>query len=131
MAKSRIHSVLTALPVLMLVAGLYVYHRAEKAQVEGELVLEEQVILTGSYQGMSEVKSLSESRYFFWLNIDNKPRGARIETSQWIALKGLSPALKKGELLQMSAAPRVAGSTTVWVFAIERSGELLPEAEPG
>ena len=131
MAKSRIHSVLTALPVLMLVAGLYVYYRAEQAQVQGDLLLAEQVILTGEYQGLSEVKSLSESRYFFWLSLDAHSRGARIETAQWVALKMLSPALEKGEVVQMTAAPRVSGSKTVWVVAIERDGQPLPEAVPG
>ena len=114
----------------MLVTGLYFYYRAEQAQIKGDLVLGEQVALQGQYKGMSEVKSLSESRYFFWLDHGETSRGARIDAAQWAALKGLNPALQQGEQLQVVAAPRVAGSTTVWVIAIERGGESIPEAAP-
>ena len=51
--KNAIHSVLTALPVIMLVAGLYFYYQGESAQSEGTPIIAESRQISGIFTGFS------------------------------------------------------------------------------
>jgi len=49
--KNPIHSILTALPILMLVAGIYFYYRGESQQNEGAPIFEQSELISGIYTG--------------------------------------------------------------------------------
>ena len=123
MSKNRIHSVLTALPPLMLIIGLYVYYRAEQKQLAGPPILEESVSYAGQYKGTSAVKSFGEEQLFFWVDTEERARGARMTGRQKFDFENLQAPLVIGEPLEVDVAPRVAGSTTYWLVEIRRSGQ--------
>jgi len=123
--KNAIHSILTALPILMLVAGLYFYYRNESAQAESAPIRAESVTLTGSFNGMSKVESGGAGQRFLWIDTDSRMRGARLKPSQFEALR----SLQQGDAITVDIAPSVAGSTTFWLWRLEYGGVLLIDDE--
>lgn len=116
-AKSRIQSVLTALPVLMLVAGLYLFYRGESAQSHGAPIRAESVDVRGAFSGLSVVRSGAEGRHYLWFDDGTRARGARIRPVWREALEELSP----GESISLDLAPTVPGSTTLWAWRVRTS----------
>ena len=127
MRKNPIESVLTALPVIMLVGGLIFYYSSEKKQRNGALMMEQSIQISGGYNGISEQGAKVDSQRILWVQTADRLRGGRITQLQ--ALQLASSDLKKGQQLMVSMAPRVAGSNTRWVYRAERiaTGE---SAEP-
>lgn len=125
MAKNRIHSVLTALPALMLMIGLYYYYQSERAQLNGPLIIEEAVTLAGEYNGMSELRSGGEGQHFLWLDTSARRRGVRVTGEQSWRLKQLENPLNAGDVLSVTIAPTVSGSKTLWVVEVVRNGQVL------
>ncbi|MEE9319263.1 MAG: hypothetical protein V3U76_02345 [Granulosicoccus sp.] len=123
--KNAIHSILTALPILMLLAGLYFYYRNESAQADNAPIRAESVTLTGSFSGMSKVKSGGAGQYFLWIDTDSRSRGARLRSSQFEALQ----SLQQGDAIKVYMAPSVARSTTFWLWRLEHGGVLLIDDE--
>lgn len=122
MAKNKIHSVLTALPLLMLLVALFFYFRAEKAQTGGELILQESVVEEVSFAGLSKIKTGSGvGKHYFWFTQIDKRRGARVDYYDLPEIESLAI----DEPLKIWLAPRVAGSTTLWLYRVEREGEVL------
>lgn len=121
MAKSRIHSVLTALPVLMLMIALWFYYSGEKAQTSGALILQEAQVLEGLFEGLSVVKGAGEGKHYLWLQAPERKRGARIRPEHTPALAELN----KGDAVSVSMAPTVSGSKTLWVYKVSSNGKLL------
>jgi len=117
--------VLTALPPLMLMAGLWVYYRTEQAQLAGPPLLQEQVSFNGTFKGLSSLRSLGEQQLFFWLETTQRSRGLRIDAQQKQHLENLPEPLTEGEALAIKAAPRVAGSKTYWLLEVMRDDEPL------
>lgn len=129
MAKSRIHSVLTALPVLMLMIGLGYYFHTERLQRDGSPVLEESKLVQATVDGLSVIKSISANKpgkHYFWFLVDGQRRGARIS----VAASELLQPLEKGDAVVIALAPMVAGSKNLWAYQVSRDGvELLPAIE--
>ncbi len=125
MAKNRIHSVLTSLPPLMLIIGLFFYYPAEQVQLSGPPVMTEQVTIEGLYMGTSTVKSLGEDQLFFWLDTPERARGVRLEAAQMHFLGNLDEPLQVGEPLVLQAAPHVSGSRTYWLLSIARDARPM------
>ena len=127
--KNRIHSVLTALPVLMLCAGLYIYFKGESVQKSGTPILTEADHRDVVFDGFSKVQYGSgKGKYYFWYQWEGQQKGARLHYPQRQLLD--TQALQEGEPLSISVAPTVAGSRTLWLYAIQREGnELLPPLE--
>ena len=119
--KNPIHSILTALPVIMLVAGLYFYYKAENAQSEGVPIRAESASVEGRFNGFSVVKSGISDQHFLWLETGERVRGIRLEQGLVHELSMLT----KGDQLQLDIAPTVTGSRTQWLFRLVRGGELL------
>ena len=119
--RSRVHSVLSALPVIMLMSGLYFYYSGESAQNAGAPIRAESVDAHGTFEGLSTVKSGGEGRHYLWFDDGVRTRGARILPVQRDALAGLAP----GDELRLGLAPTVGGSGTLWVWRVERDDIVL------
>ncbi len=123
--RNPIHSILTALPVIMLVVGLYFYYQAESDQTTGAPIRAQSIQIQGVFTGLSVVKSGSQGQHFLWLEEHGKPRGVRVQPAQSAALE----ALTRGMPLMVNAAPTVPGSGTLWAWYVEQSGRVLLNAE--
>ena len=126
MAKNRIHSVLTSLPPLMLIIGLIVYYRGEKAQTDGSLIIQESQVVSGHYAGHSVVKGTADGKHYLWLETTTRKRGARINPEYVAVLQGID----KGDAVTVEMAPTVSGSKTLWVYRVLADGQLLLDAAP-
>lgn len=124
--KNRIHSVLVALPVLMLVIGLAVYFRGESKQNNGEPVVAEMISRQGLFKSLSEVSGIGTAKHYIWYTDGERARGARVTARQ----KAQLAVLNEGDALTLELAPRVAGSTTMWAYRIHHEGKLLIDAAP-
>ncbi len=123
--KNPIHSVLTALPVIMLVVGLYFYYQAESAQSEGSPIRAQSKTLQGIFTGLSVVQSGAEGRHYLWVTVNDKPRGVRIQPHHAEQLN----TLPRNTQLNLKVAPTVQGSRTVWAWYIEQNGQALIDDE--
>lgn len=120
--KNPIQSVLTALPVIMLVAGLWFYYAGEKKQRGGEPLLAEMQRVSGVFSGMSEQSKKSAAQRIIWVKSSGgRLRGGRVDHQQFKILQ----QLEKDQSVQLWMAPRVAGSNTLWVLKVEADGQVL------
>ncbi len=103
----------------MLFIGLAVYFKQENSQQSGSPILSESIVVEANYTGLSVIKAGSMSRHFIWLESAGKPRGARVTPAQAVLLKSLPVGAK----LTIRLAPTVAGSSTLWAYAVEVDGE--------
>ena len=122
--RNPIHSVLTALPILMLVVGLYFYYQAESEQSQGAPIRVESVEAEGVFTGLSVVNSGSQGRHYLWFEQDGRARGVRVQPRQAQELG----ALTRGESIKLRMAPSVSGSTTYWAWYVEQSGKVFLDA---
>ncbi len=111
-SKSRIHSVITALPLLMVLAGFYIYFKGENEQSSGTPIVSELVDRQGEYAGVS---SSGSNKHFMWLRDGEKNLGVRITVVQSEQLK----SIEKGVMLEVKAAPTVIGSNTLWAYSVK------------
>lgn len=123
--KNPIHSILTALPILMLVAGLYFHYQKESEQSDGAPIRAESVVLEGVFTGLSVVQSDSLGRHYLWVDVSGSTRGVRIKPSQIQQLQNL----ERGEVVIMNVAPTVTGSRTFWAWHIEQKGSVFLDVE--
>ena len=119
--KNAIHSILTALPVLMLVAGLYIFYRSENAQTEGAPIVAESVESSGIYTGLSVVNSGGNGRHYLWFESGDRARGPRITSKQAATLD----SLVVGQPIQVRMAPTISGSSILWVYHVEQRGIVV------
>lgn len=124
--KNKIQSVLTALPLLMLLIGLAVYYHKERRQIHGELILSETEIVQGRWYGITRSSSIGSGQYLLWLETDDGRRGFRVRPLEMIELRDhIDPPLQKQEPLEIHAAPTVQGSTTRWAVQLFRGDRRL------
>ncbi len=126
--KNRIHSVLVALPVLMLMIGLFVYFKGESAQNNGAPVISELVNRTGQFKSVSEVSGIGRAKYYLWYTVDGNSKGVRINAEQ----KAILGVLEAGDELTLALTPRVAGSATLWAYRVHHDGVdlVVPPSTP-
>jgi len=125
--KNRIHSVLVALPVLMLMIGLFVYFKGESAQINGEPVLAEMVQRTAQFKSVSEVSGIGKAKHYLWYTFEGRSRGVRVSEAEKQSLS----QLVEGDELSLELTPRVAGSKTLWAYRVSHDGlELISPAAP-
>ena len=124
--KGRVQSILGALPVLMLVSGLYFYYSEERAQSRGAPLVAESVETGGTFERLSGASAGAKGRHYLWFDDGTRTRGVRIPPGAHAALEVLEP----GDVLELRLAPTVAGSRTLWAWRVERDGErLLDDAD--
>lgn len=122
--RNPIHSILTALPIIMLIVGLYIYYRGESEQSQSAPIRVESVAAEGVFTGLSVVNSGSQGRHYLWFEQDGKSRGVRVQPMQAQALG----ALRRGEAILVRMAPSVSGSKTYWAWYVEQAGEVFLDA---
>jgi len=119
--KNKIYSILTALPVLMLMIGLAVYFRGESKQNNGDYIEAEMIKREAAFKSFSEVSGIGKAKHYLWYTSEGNSRGVRISADQ----KHILASLAEGDELSLELTPRVAGSTTLWVFRILQDDEVL------
>ncbi len=123
--KNKIHSILTALPLLMVIIGVAYYMHGEKRQAESELVMSESSQHDVVVDGLSVLKSVSGKggKYYFWFQLDGDKRGARVSEADSEYLEHLTT----GQQVIVSLAPTVPGSHIKWLYQVRHEGvDLLP-----
>ena len=123
--RNPIHSILTALPILMLAAGLYIYYKKESEQTYNAPIRAESVEASGIFTGLSEVKSGSQGRHYLWFEDNGHTRGVRIRSTQADQLQ----VLVRNKAINLKIAPTVHESKTYWAWYIEQSGMVLLNVE--
>lgn len=121
--RNRIYSVVTALPVLMLLAGLFLFYRGEIRQSDGAPIRAEATVATGAHLGISVVRTGGRGQHFLWFDDDERGRrGVRVSEGNDRLLR---PLLEVGDPLTLDIAPTVEGSTVPWVWRVRRGEEVL------
>ena len=124
--KNKIHSILTALPLLMVIIGVTYYTLGEKRQAESELVMTESSQHDVVVDGLSVLKSVTGKggKYYFWFLLDGDKRGARVSEADSEYLEHLTT----GQQVVVSLAPTVPGSHIKWLYQVHHEGvDLLPQ----
>jgi hypothetical protein len=119
--RNPIHSILTALPIIMLVVGLYIYYVGESEQSHGAPIRAESVHEEGVFTGLSVVRSGSQGRHYLWFDQHGKARGVRVQPAQAQQLGSLA----RGASIQVRMAPSVSGSKTYWAWYVEQDGVIF------
>lgn len=127
--KSRIQSVLTALPILMVLLGLFVYYQAEQRQSHGEPVLAEQQRIDARFVRLATVGGEESGQHYLWVHDGERERGVRIDLTHKLQLNGLpdNEVLHAGDAVSLEAAPRIPGSRTLWLLRLWRGEQALLE----
>ena len=112
--KDKIHSVITALPIIMLLIGLAFWYQKENAQQSGLTLLAESAELVGEFNGVSTAQSAGGGQFFLWLMQDGKPKTLRITSEQYDEYR----KQEVGDAVVITAAPTVSGSSTLWVVGV-------------
>lgn len=118
--KNPIHSVITTLPVIMLICGLWFYFSGEKQQRNGEPILSEMIEVSGGFSGMSEQSKKPNAQRIIWIKTPERLRGGRLDLQQYGALQGL----KKDQAVRLWLAPRVEGSNLLWVVKAQADEQV-------
>ncbi|NND89371.1 MAG: hypothetical protein HKN42_00805 [Granulosicoccus sp.] len=118
--RNPIHSILTALPVIMLVTGLYFYYQGESVQSDSMPIREESMEVSGTFTGLSVISSGSQGRHYLWFEQDGKARGVRVQPGQAETLQ----SLRRGGSITLGIAPSVPGSSTYWVWYVQQDGKV-------
>jgi len=113
--KDPFHSLVTALPVLMLLIGLAVWYVKDSAQHRGAPIAAESKQLTGEFNGVSKAQSASGAQYFMWLVQDGNKKTLRITRDQYQQHENR----EVGEAVTVTAAPTVSGSSILWVTGMD------------
>ena len=119
--KNPIHSLVTTLPVIMLLAGLGIYFSNERKQFAGEPILSEAVQYSGRFSGISKQNDKINAQRILWVQSAERLRGARIDYAQYNRLSVLDDQAQ----VNLWAAPRVAGSATLWVVRLTVDGSVV------
>jgi hypothetical protein len=117
--RDSIQSILTALPIIMLVVGLYFFYQGESEQSHQAPIRAQSIAATGVFTGLSVVKA--GSRHYLWYEQDGKSHGARVQPEQAKELQ----ALVRGAPVSLRMAPSVSGSSTYWVWYVEQNGTVV------
>ncbi|OED39227.1 hypothetical protein AB833_17015 [Chromatiales bacterium (ex Bugula neritina AB1)] len=125
--KNPIHSLVTTLPVIMLLAGLGFYFINERKQVEGELLFSQTVEFSGSYSGLSKQSDSVNAQRLLWVETGGRLRGTRINYTQFRKLSNIADKA----LVTVWAAPRVEGSATLWVVKLVSGSKVLLDEASG
>ncbi len=123
MPPNRLYSILTALPAMMLIAGLIYYFNIESRQAKGKIIEKQSQLINGSFKGLSGLNANNSSQYYLWINTPKRVRGIRIKTGQ-VAL--LNP-FREGQPISILAAPRIDGSKTLWLYKVQPQGSQITD----
>ncbi len=121
--RHPLYTVMSALPLAMLVVGIAIYYFGESQQSAAEPIVAEARELRGLAAGTSVLGAGEAAQHFFWLDTDRGQRSVRITPEQHALLAGF----EKGGRVVVSAAPTISGSKKLWLLSLEDdAGEVLP-----
>lgn len=115
------HSVLTTLPAIMLLAGLGYYFFTENKQQSGALILSQTVEIQGRYRGISAQSNRKNAQRILWLQSTAGLRGFRVSAEQAHAVG----RLETDDQIELAAAPRVADSKVLWIYRLTAGQDAL------
>jgi len=121
--KNPIESVITTLPIIMLLGGLAFYFLNERRQLHGEILLEQIEEISGRFSGISQQSDKPGAQRILWIKTPSRLRGGRVDYQQAQLLEELG----EGDPLTVWAAPKVHGSKTLWVVKASTGGRPLIE----
>lgn len=119
--RNPVHAVITALPLIMLVAGLYIYYRGESQQAQNTPILAESIERTGVFTGLSA----TSGRHYLWLETQGVAKGVRVQAEQVASLD----SLVRDKPVRVKMAPSVHASKTYWALYVEQSGQVFLDAQ--
>lgn len=119
--RNPLQSIITALPLIMLVAGLYIYYRGESQQTHGAPIGAQSIEYNGTFTGLS----VTSGRHYLWVERDDVAKGVRVHEAQVAKLE----SLERGVEVVMKIAPNVEGSNTYWAWYVEQAGSLFLDAQ--
>ena len=119
-SRNPVHSIITALPIIMLVAGLSLYFYNESQQTRQSPIASESVDVSGIFTGLSH----TSSRDYLWVEIDGVAKGIRVPSESVKTLE----SLERGSVIDVSMAPRISQSKTYWAWRISQSDEVILDA---
>jgi len=114
--KTRTQAILTALPILMLIAGFAYTSYGERQQVNGSPIESAQVNLAGVFERITPKGEKQKGKHYLWLRVDDRTRPIRIHYPQKTDL--LSQNYQPGDAVSVRAAPTVAESTILWLIEV-------------
>ncbi len=114
--KTRIQAILTALPVLMLAGGLLFQWHGDRRQANNPPIIAQQLVLDGAFDRITPRGDKARGKHYLWLRTEDRTRPIRLTYEQKRAL--LQTGYTPGELLVVTAAPSVAGSTVLWLVQV-------------
>ncbi|MFK7997460.1 MAG: hypothetical protein AB8B87_25265 [Granulosicoccus sp.] len=120
-SRNPVHSIITALPLIMLVIGLFIYYRGESRQTHSEPILAESVERTGIFTGLSA----TSGRHYLWLETDGVAKGVRIKAEQVPQLE----VLARDTPIEVKMAPSVHESPILWAWYVSQSGQVFLDAQ--
>lgn len=120
------HSVLTTLPAIMLLAGIGYYFFAENRQQSGALIMAQSVETQGLYRGISAQSKRKNAQRILWLQTAAGSRGYRITAEQ----ARVADVLNADDPISLAAAPRVADSKVLWIYRLARGQQQLLSLSP-
>lgn len=112
--KDKVHSVITALPVIMLLVGLIYWYANGKNQRMMPPIEAEAVSLVGVFDGVTKDGVASKEKYYLSLLQDGAPTSLRITSAQHEAFSDGA----RGSAIAVVAAPTVSGASTLWILSI-------------
>ncbi len=123
--KNPVESVITTLPIIMLLGGLAFYYFNERRQVDGQILIDQIEQIDGAFSGISAQSEKPEAQRILWIKTPSRLRGGRVSYKQAQQLD----VLTDGDPITVWAAPKVQGSKTLWVVKLSSDGKVLIEQE--
>jgi len=123
--KNPIESVVTTLPVIMLLGGLAFYFLNERRQVGGQILHDQIAEIDGEFSGISQQSDKPDAQRLLWIKTPSRLRGARVNHQQAQQLGVVSA----GDPLVVWMAPKVKGSKILWLVKACSDGQLIVPPE--
>lgn len=117
--KTRTQAVLTALPVLMLAAGILFNWYGERQQTHNSPIVTEQLVLNGKFDRLTPKGDKTGGKHYLWLQVADRTRPIRITYEQKRTLR--ASAYNPGTSMAVTAAPSVEGSKVLWFIKASAS----------
>lgn len=113
--KTRTQSVLTALPVLMLMAGLLYHWHTERQQTLSKPIVAAQETWQGVFDRITPRDDKVTGKHFYWVRIGERTRPVRVTYEQKVRLQAES--VPPGSAVELIVAPTVEGSSVMWLVS--------------
>lgn len=118
--RNPIYSLVTALPIIMLVVALSIYYRSESRQNSSPPIRSESLSIEAVFTGISTVGS-GAGRHYLWVDYQGNPKGIRVAAQHTQALQ----VLERDKPVSLKIAPTISGSDTYWAWYVEQADVVI------